>query len=71
MEIWWNWTDKHNLFNAPKSIPFGPVEGLIQTLIMISLHGEKHTICHPAKPELWVDQIVLPIIQWCWLMEKD
>lgn len=45
-------------FNAPKKYSLWAQEGLVQTLIMISLHGESIQSVIQQKPELWVDQIV-------------
>jgi hypothetical protein len=45
-------------FNAPKKYSLWTQEGLVQTLIMISLHGESIQSVIQQKPELWVDQVV-------------
>ncbi|BDU25132.1 hypothetical protein [Flavobacterium sp. GSB-24] len=45
-------------FNPPKRYSLWTQEGLVQTLIMISLHGESIQSVIHTKPQIWVDQVV-------------
>ncbi|KAF2334613.1 hypothetical protein [Flavobacterium nitrogenifigens] len=45
-------------FNPPKRYSIWTQEGLVQTLVMISLHGESIQSVLHTRPQIWVDQVI-------------